>query len=1275
MHNSGCGSTIQLASYCVCLNFRLIKLTDPINEDYSEYRQLAMEYYFIHSQAIWILSGISLVLPLLLMIFLIMNCSHCFRRPTVRADDTECLINIDTDVEQMQETALAVYQDQADESLITASHNVSASASYQVNHPDDQLTSDHLSELLNKLHPARDKWENIGIHLGMTDDLDAIKQGNYSDPGSCLREILKTWLRRRKATRQALVAALKSASVDYPDMATSLLADCRDRNNCEANDFSSSTEVALSSRVGFKCPQCGNCALQDYLYGKCPEADISSDSPFCCLDIDHLKEDEQIILYTKLINETSCITKDFSVVVSNLRQTLKQQLQNVRLSDIANSIFDAASCDSLTEPLQRDVQFDTEFSSIDKIINYLQKNKYISFINYRLLEDLVSKYGKEDETLQNALHTYQEKFTKFCERSVFEIPQNAYGTAPADGERLKFKVTDGFIASLPRNMQGDIDDELDPSNHPILSKSLKTLKLSLGETLTIQERVAEALGPALKNVGHLVFLGALKGCIELIFSAPKGVMSSVKPKLKNISTPTQSSIGASFANLEAEGIHILSGPPGKPKAINDLITGNSITLEWTEPEYQGIHPIQYYYVHYRSVTDPPGRWKTIKTYNSNTSFEIRKLPRNRTSFLFKLQAVSEIGAGIESETSDPTDLMKLPLAADKSMNGDYPSQPGKPRALYVTHDCIELEWTKPEQGADKITSYTILYRSTHDPHKHWIELKDITTEERVIVSELFEDTKYLFQVLPECDTYAGLESNISDHIRTKVMMPSKPGKPTALKVTHDSVLLQWTKPEQGAHNITSYIVFYQSGNDPPDRWIKHQVTDIEEALVSQLLESSVYYFKIRADGGANIGDIGIESNISNPIVTEMILPRKPGKPTVVEVTHSSIELEWTKPEYGTHNITSYTVLYRSTRDPPEEWIECTTLTERVLLKQLLDSTVYYFKIRPECEVGSGSESDISEPIETKMMLPSKPGKPKALVITDNHIQVGWTEPKQGTHNITSNIVFYLSTDDLPDQWNQKRVEAGTTCLTVNKLSEKTSYYFRVCSECKDGLGPISDTSEPITTKMILPSKPGKPRALKITENSIELEWTKPEYGAHNATSYTVLYGYVADPPDEWKNQNTPATNHRLLVSHLFEYTIYYFIIRPECKDNISGLDSNISDPIQTNMIIPSKPRNLTASNITHESVQLEWTKPEKGAHNITSYTVFHGSVAEYSWALKKTNSIKECTCISGLSGGTTYYFKVCAKCKAGLSLASDTLLISTPEHKPILQYDCDTYDT
>ena len=61
-----------------------------------------------------------------------------------------------------------------------------------------------------------------------------------------------------------------------------------------------------------------------------------------------------------------------------------------------------------------------------------------------------------------------------------------------------------------------VDDDLDPKNHRILSKSSKTLKLSLGDTLTIQNRVAKALGPTLKNVGHLVLSkDVLSSCFQL----------------------------------------------------------------------------------------------------------------------------------------------------------------------------------------------------------------------------------------------------------------------------------------------------------------------------------------------------------------------------------------------------------------------------------------------------------------------------------------------------------------------------------------------------------------------------------------------------------------------------------------------------------------------------------------------------------------------------------------------------------------------------------------
>ena len=84
---------------------------------------------------------------------------------------------------------------------------------------------------------------------------------------------------------------------------------------------------------------------------------------------------------------------------------------------------------------------------------------------------------------------------------------------------------------------------------------------------------------------------------------------------------------------------------------------------------------------------------------------------------------------------------------------------------------------------------------------------------------------------------------------------------------------------------------------------------------------------------------------------------------------------------------------------------------------------------------------------------------------------------------------------------------------MTHLLERTVYSFKVQPECADGFGLMSDISEPITTKMIIRSKPGKPRASKVTHNSIELEWTKPELGTYKVTSHSIFYCSISDPAD------------------------------------------------------------------------------------------------------------------------------------------------------------------
>ena len=99
-------------------------------------------------------------------------------------------------------------------------------------------------------------------------------------------------------------------------------------------------------------------------------------------------------------------------------------------------------------------------------------------------------------------------------------------------------------------------------------------------------------------------------------------------------------------------------------------------------------------------------------------------------------------------------------------------------------------------------------------------------------------------------------------------------------------------------------------------------------------------------------------------MTKQVAPSKPGKPIATDIINKGIEIEWSKPEQCAENITSYTVLYYSAKDPVDQWSvqKINGDEKRVTVPQLTEKNVYYFKIRPECEDGFQSESDISEPI-------------------------------------------------------------------------------------------------------------------------------------------------------------------------------------------------------------------------------------------------------------------------------------------------------------------------
>ena len=495
-----------------------------------------------------------------------------------------------------------------------------------VNEGDHYLKESDMKEITEKSWKARERWFHVGIQLGMSvSDLNVIKNGaNHHQPDDCFIDMLTQWLRKGKATWEALMNALRSEQVGYPQLADLISASVPasashglSMIDCEtaASDSLSSMRKSEEGGIAFRC-KCGRSNnIMEYLERKCP----CSAPLFPYLDFSKLTKNDRHMLEETLLKDTKTIITEFADLVGSMTKSLKAQ--DIDLKEIASSVLNIAPSEPSTCPILRTLDVGN-ITSIYDIIIHLRQNSYISFFNYHIVQYLIKEYGTSEDKAK--LDEYITSFQKFCQRSVFKVPQHVYGQAPNDSELLAIKVTSAGQWSTSSTAFSD------------------TSKFSLEDACTVRSKVVKALG--IKQPWNLILLGACNGCVVLTFALPQVIMDSVKPRLDNLS------------NIEAVNgysIHILCGPPGKPFATN--VTSDSISLQWTKPEYQGSHSIARYLIHYRSVTDPSIKGEVLAINEHVTVDGLSH--QGAASFVFKVKASSEIEAGVESRESDLIQLL------------------------------------------------------------------------------------------------------------------------------------------------------------------------------------------------------------------------------------------------------------------------------------------------------------------------------------------------------------------------------------------------------------------------------------------------------------------------------------------------------------------------------------------------------------------------------------------------------------------------------------------
>ena len=150
---------------------------------------------------------------------------------------------------------------------------------------------------------------------------------------------------------------------------------------------------------------------------------------------------------------------------------------------------------------------------------------------------------------------------------------------------------------------------------------------------------------------------------------------------------------------------------------------------------------------------------------------------------------------------------------------------------------------------------------------------------------------------------------------------------------------------------------------------------------------------------------------------------------------------------------------------------------------------------------------------------------------------------------------------------RKRVLQFISFAKANKEKEQIKFIVADCSE-EDSEGG----SELILYENGVPENfdpPLHPRNVKpsssddITECSIGLTWSKPEYGSESVDSYTVWYGKVGDLDHTWKIKEIKGDETAATIDGLEAETEYSFKVCAECEAGASEY-SQVSKPIKTN---------------------------------------------------------------------------------------------------------------
>ncbi|WP_193726579.1 glycosyl hydrolase family 18 protein [Paenibacillus guangzhouensis] len=367
--------------------------------------------------------------------------------------------------------------------------------------------------------------------------------------------------------------------------------------------------------------------------------------------------------------------------------------------------------------------------------------------------------------------------------------------------------------------------------------------------------------------------------------------------------------------------------------------------------------------------------------------------------------------------------------------------------------------------------------------------------------------------------------------------------------------------------------------------------------VTGLTANTAYAFTVKAKDAA--GNVSLASNslsvTTDPLPVDTQAPSAPSNLITTAKTSTSIALSWS-PSTDNVGVTGYNIF--------KDGVSAGTTTSTTFNATALSpNTAYVFTVQAKDAAGNVSalSNSLSVTTDAASSIPA------------------WT--------------------------------AGTAYKTGDRVSYKNSVY--ICLQAHTALvgwepsGTPTlwqlDTSAPDTTP---PTAPTALTVSTVSSNALTLSW-QPSTDNIGVKNYTVFQNGTS---------LGTSTNTSYLVTGLSANSTYVFSVKAsDAAGNVSAASNEVTVTTPApDLTPPTAPTNLTASNVTSNTVVLTWNASTDNVA-VSGYDIYAGP------ALKGSTTGTSYT-VTGLSPTTLYSFTVKAKDAAGnISDASNPVSVTTLE--------------